>query len=403
MQGSVQVFSTPYLYGDAQGCLYDGFTEINYGISDISGIVSHSWSVSAGGQIINDYGTAIAVRWSQAGSKTVTYNFQASGGCNGTFTYTTTLFPQLTLSASITEDTHCVAPFNGAIDLTVSGLVGTASYNWNGGTLSANTTEDVTGLQPDSYSVEVTDTQTGCTVYGDYNLEDTHFDFPSYSLNPIDNTHCTAPYDGSVTLSNIINFNNPTYSWTGPNGFTSSASSLTALAPGTYGLTVTNPGSGCSLTISDGELVIIDSSNPIDAIVNSVSDNENCLAPFNGAIDIDVTGGTAYTYSWTGPNSFQSTTQDVNGIKDGTYQVTVTETSSKCTDQETVNIALYNPGSAVSTFQALDSGGGASGQGYFCPGSAVTLFLEFDGATPGPYNVVYSNGISDFTLSNIVN
>jgi RHS repeat-associated protein len=403
MQGSAQVFSTPYLSANTEGCLEGGFTEINYEINDISGIVSHSWSVSAGGQIVADYGSGINVKWTQPGLNTVSFNFQTTNGCSGTLTSTQTIFSPPIISASITNNTRCVAPFNGAIDLTVSGLIGAATFNWYGGLPIPPTLEDQNALQEDSYMVEITDTQTGCSVTGAYVVEDNITEYPNVDVVIENNTRCAAPFNGSITLGNL---SNESYSWTGPEGFSSSATSLTGLGSGgPYALKVTNLVSGCSLTSVDmfGQDITIDNSlEPIDAYVLSITDNEKCTAPFNGAIDIDVTGGTAYTYSWTGPNSFQSTSQDISGLKEGAYQVTVTETTTKCTDQETVNVALYNPGPGLSTFLAMDSGGGGAGVGYFCPGGQVTLDIQFE-SSPGPFNVVYSNGTSDFTLTNIVN
>jgi hypothetical protein len=44
----------------------------------------------------------------------------------------------------------------------------------------------------------------------------------------------------------------------------------------------------------------------------------------NNSIDLTVTGGNApYTYQWIGPNSFSSTSEDINGLSSGNYQVTV--------------------------------------------------------------------------------
>ncbi|MBA3704333.1 MAG: T9SS type A sorting domain-containing protein [Bacteroidetes bacterium] len=46
----------------------------------------------------------------------------------------------------------------------------------------------------------------------------------------------------------------------------------------------------------------------------------------NGSVDLTVTGGVApYTYSWTGPLGFTATTEDISGLKTGTYSVTVTD------------------------------------------------------------------------------
>ena len=50
-----------------------------------------------------------------------------------------------------------------------------------------------------------------------------------------------------------------------------------------------------------------------------------CFGETDGAIDIDIFGGTPdYTYSWTGPG-FSSTDQNISGLSAGTYAVTITD------------------------------------------------------------------------------
>ena len=46
----------------------------------------------------------------------------------------------------------------------------------------------------------------------------------------------------------------------------------------------------------------------------------------NGTIDLDVTAGVApYTFSWTGPNGFSSSDEDIINLAPGEYCVTVTD------------------------------------------------------------------------------
>lgn len=48
----------------------------------------------------------------------------------------------------------------------------------------------------------------------------------------------------------------------------------------------------------------------------------------------NVTGGTApYSYLWTGPNGFTSTDKDIFNLKDGLYQLTVTDANG-CSQTE---------------------------------------------------------------------
>jgi len=69
----------------------------------------------------------------------------------------------------------------------------------------------------------------------------------------------------------------------------------------------------------------------LSAALNTLTDNTDCTTP-NGAIDIDVSGGTgSYSYAWTGPNGFTATTQDISGLLGGDYSVEVFDDGTNCT------------------------------------------------------------------------
>ena len=60
--------------------------------------------------------------------------------------------------------------------------------------------------------------------------------------------------------------------------------------------------------------------------------NPTTASATNGAINLMAQGGgtAAYTYSWTGPNGFTATTEDLTGLTPGTYTVVVTAPNSNC-------------------------------------------------------------------------
>lgn len=113
------------------------------------------------------------------------------------------------------------------------------------------------------------------------------------------------------------------YSWTGPNGFTSAVQNpvingVTDAAAGVYTLTVTNS-AGCSASTTVA--VTINTVNLPTAVANT---------PCAGG-DLNLVGGPSgmASYSWTGPNGFASSVQNptINGVTAaaaGTYTLTVT-------------------------------------------------------------------------------
>ncbi|KPM46550.1 Ig-like domain-containing protein, partial [Jiulongibacter sediminis] len=69
------------------------------------------------------------------------------------------VIPCTTTAALVATDVNCFGESNGSIDLTVSNATEPISYSWSNGA----TTQDISGLVADTYSVTVTDVN-GCTA-----------------------------------------------------------------------------------------------------------------------------------------------------------------------------------------------------------------------------------------------
>jgi len=151
------------------------------------------------------------------------------------------------------------------------------------------------------------------------------------SINPnavVTNNNCFGVNSASITtnITGGIPFSSGTpyqLSWTGPNGYTSTATSISSLQPGTYNVTIADAG-GCpfsnSYTINE----------PADIVITVDGENDiTCFSANNGSINISVTGGTgAYTYNWTRNTSPFSITEDLSNLSPGTYVVTVTDVNN---------------------------------------------------------------------------
>ncbi|WP_207625840.1 immunoglobulin domain-containing protein, partial [Niastella populi] len=144
------------------------------------------------------------------------------------------------------------------------------------------------------------------------------------SINPI-----PTPTAGSNTpqcVGSTLNLNangGVSYTWTGPNGFTSNAqnpviSNATAPASGIYTVMVTD-GNGCSATTTTNVT--------INALPTPTA-GSNTPVCAGSTLNLTATGGTSY--SWTGPNGFTLNTQNptINNVTigaSGVYTVTVTD------------------------------------------------------------------------------
>jgi uncharacterized repeat protein (TIGR01451 family) len=125
------------------------------------------------------------------------------------------------------------------------------------------------------------------------------------------------------------------YSWTGPNGFSATGSTITGLCPGMF--TVTGNSMGCQ---SMPQNVIVGNSSPVAGTISSVTP-ATCGA-CDGSATVSVTGGTApYTYLWS-PAGI--TTQTATNLCQGTYIVQVTDANG-CT----INVTAVVPSSSNMT------------------------------------------------------
>ncbi len=143
----------------------------------------------------------------------------------------------------------------------------------------------------------------------------------------------------------------------------------------------------------------------------------DCHGNDNGAIDITPDFGTGpYSYSWTGPNGFTSTSEDISSLASGTYTVTVTDLPTSNTSTESVIVisptpVVASPGNIwdASDCNTADGSAHVVGNGgthivgpapYIYTWSASTTNSQLvDFLLPGEHTVIITdaNGCSDTT------
>ena len=127
---------------------------------------------------------------------------------------------------------------------------------------------------------------------------------------------------GSITLTPTSGTAPYTYLWTGPSGFSSTQQNLTGLTAGTYSVIITDS-FGCTGTNSS-----IITEIPSDISVSIAQIGPTCEGNNTDAVlTANPTGGTAYTYLWTGPGGFTGTTKSIGPLSPGIYTVVVTDPS----------------------------------------------------------------------------
>ena len=209
-------------------------------------------------------------------------------------------------SASISDEICGNA--SGAIDVSFSGGVNPYAFTWSNGGI----TEDISGLSAGTYSITITGVG-GCSYLDSYTVGNNTSGFAITSTTVVDE-NC-GDGNGSIDVSSTGGVLPLLYSW--DNG--SMTQDLSGLSAGTYVLTIEDA-NGCSVGTSG---TVDNNAAGFSASISAVAD-EIC-GDAAGAIDIDVTGGTLpYTYVW----SSGETTEDISGIPEGSYEVTVTDNNS---------------------------------------------------------------------------
>ena len=337
--------------------------------------------------------------WSGPGGFTATTQ-NISGLAAGTYNVTVTDANDCMATASATvtgptsavavaldskTDATCGGDTDGAINITASGGTPGYTYAWSDGP----TTQNRSGLSSGSYTVTATDAN-GCTGTLTVVIDEASDIVITASQT---NVSCAAGNDGSILVTATGTLPPFNVSWSGPSngnppGDEIAASgdsyAITGLAAGTYSITVTD-GAGCTASLSRTLI------EPAPLVATPTATGFLCFGQ-TGDVSLTVTGGTAdYIYSWTGPNGFTATMQNISNLVSGTYNVTVTD-ANNCT--ATASATVTGPSSAVAVNLVSKTDVLCNGQ------MNGTIDIAATGGTPG-YTYAWSDGATQQNRTNL--
>jgi len=220
--------------------------------------------------------------------------------------------PNLLLASSTVTNVNCFGQSTGAIDVTVTGGTQQYNYSWNSGQL----VQDIIGVPAGNYVLTIIDAN-GCSITHNKSITQNSQIMVGQTVT---NVSCNGQSNGAIALTVTGGSTPYTYAWSGPNSYTSTFEDISSLAAGTYTLVLTD-NLGCNAGNNYSYIV----NQPNTLLATETHINILC-AGGTGSIDLSPTGGTSpYTYSWTGPNGFTASTQDVTNLAAGSYNVIVTD------------------------------------------------------------------------------
>lgn len=204
-------------------------------------------------------------------------------------------------------------------EATVHATGGTAGYSYQWDAQTNNQAGTIASNLPNGDYVVIATDNNGCSASSVISIvEPLEIQLSGTSVN----AHCNLP-DGSATVNIVVGGFTPfTYSWTGSS---STNSTTTDIAPGTYTVQVTDL-NGCQ---NSTDITVDNTPEGTATISNTV--NPSCFASCDGesTVSMSGTGTPPYSYSWTNTNN--DITATATGLCGGVnYFVTVTDANG-CT------------------------------------------------------------------------
>ena len=277
----------------------------------------------------------------------------------------------INVTGSITNPSPAGA-CNGAVDITVTGGTPPYTYTWN--TTPPSFTQDISNLCAGSYTVTVVDNN-GCSFIPDPYIVGAEL------TAGITNVLCKGGSTGAINLS--VSFGNPPYTFVWNTTPAQTTEDLNNLKAGTYCVTATDSGG----STRDSCFTVTEPTSTLVATASVTHDvNENC----QGAIDLNVTGGTLpYTYLW----SNGATSQDLIQLCPAQYCVTITDgngcTLDTCFTVFAGGLNLSLTVTQYGNFQTSCNG--------ICDGEITSVVV---GGT-APFTYHWSNGATTPDISNL--
>ena len=317
----------------------------------ITGVITSGTNTIPAQTLVNTTNAPITITYAAVASTN-----DASACAGSIFNYTITVNPKPAIENQAlvicSEQGFTIAPIDGTPNASTIVPVGT-TYTW---TISTNT--NITGanagtgsqisqiltnssntIQTIIYNVTPT---AGTCVGSPFTITVEVYPKPDVQFDLANQTICNNSATSLVNLSSSL----PgaiTFAWTAniPTGISGAIASGTNTIPVqtlinstnapltityTAAATYTNNGNSCTGNDTFYTIIVNPTFTASGVLSNYNGYNVSVFGNNDGTIDLTVIGGSsAYTFSWTGPNGFTATTEDLTGLFAGTYTVTIND------------------------------------------------------------------------------
>ena len=247
-----------------------------------------------------------------------TVNIVDAHACTSTVNFTITQGAAIVPGLTFIGET-CNGPGDGEAHIIPSGGSGPLIFDWDPDPDNGDGTVDAFGLDAGNYTITITDSL-GCDTVVPFTIIPFQPILPNETVTQV---QCNGDCNGTIVLSTTGGFGNYTYDWTPDPDNGDGTNSATGLCVG--GITVLiSDALGCdtlvNFNITEPPALAVNVDQVVDALCSTAND---------GSITITVSGGTPnYGISWSGPNGFGSTSEDIAGLAPGVYTVTVLDANN---------------------------------------------------------------------------
>lgn len=224
----------------------------------------------------------------------------------------------------VPEPVACNGTATGMATVNASGGAGNYTYQWDA-EANNQTTATANALLANIYMVTVTDGN-NCTQTTIAEVLEPLEISNTFEQTDVD---CFGASSGTLTAQTGGGIEPFTYSWTGPDNFSATTSTLDNLPAGIYNLTITD-GNNCT---SESSATLTQPATGLTAAISAP--DTVCFAASTGTATVLPSGGTGnIEFLWDFENQ---TTSTINNLPAGSWNVTVTDESG-CSTLQTATI-----------------------------------------------------------------